>query len=140
MIQNNQQQQPSEDQIFQNLIKCIEMTQSGQLQLIKQGTQKLESQHQSPRFGPLLLKLLTQSNASNNIKLGASIYFKNYVKKYWGRDEEIISADDQAVIKRAIVRVMLQCDKNTQRLLSEAITIIASHDFYTKWDTLLPVK
>eukprot|EP01083_Nonionella_stella_P098114 275827_1 len=128
----------NEDQIFQKLIKCIEMTQSGRLDLIKKAESTLESEHQSPRFGVLLLKLLTQSNIPTNIKLGASIYFKNYVKRYWGKDEEIISQSDQTFIKTAIVRVMLQADKNTQRILSEAITIIASHDFYTKWDTLLP--
>lgn len=125
---------------MRNVVECIQMTQSGNLQLIKKGETQLESQHQRPRFGPLLLRLLTQNNINANIKLGASIYFKNYVKQYWGRDEEIISNQDQQFIKAAIIRVMLASDKNSQRLLSEAITIIASYDFYTKWDTLLPVK
>jgi len=128
----------SEDQIFQNLIKCIEMTQSPNRDQIKKGEKLLEQQHQNSRFGPLLLRLLSQIKCSANTKLGASIYFKNYVKKYWGRDEEIISIEDQNLIKTTIVRVMLEADKNTQRLVSDAISIIASHDFYTKWDTLLP--
>lgn len=116
------------------------MTQSPDREKIKKGESNLEAQHQNARFGPLLLRLLHQSNCGDNIKLGASIYFKNYVKKYWGRDEEIISIDDQNLIKQSIVRVMLGSDKNTQRLVSDAISIIASHDFYTKWDTLLPVE
>eukprot|EP01084_Bolivina_argentea_P094421 169745_1 len=128
----------NEEQFFNNLIKCIEMTLSGKLSVIREAEKTLESQHQTPRFGVLLLKLLTQNNIADNIKLGASIYFKNYIKKYWGRDEEIISISDQEFIKKTIVRVMLQCDKHTQRQLSETITIIASHDFYNKWDTLLP--
>ena len=116
------------------------MTQSPQRDQIKRGEKLLEDQHQNSRFGPLLLRLLTQKGCADNIKLGASIYFKNFVKKYWGRDEEIISIDDQNLIKQIIVRVMLDADKNTQRLVSDAISIIASHDFYTKWDTLLPVE
>ena len=115
------------------------MTQSGNIQSIKKAESQLESQHQNQRFGPLLLRLITAKDVNLNIKLGAAIYFKNYVKTYWGRDEDIISIQDQNFIKTAIVRVMLACDKNSQRLISEAITIIASHDFYTKWDTLLPV-
>jgi len=128
----------SEQQMFDALTKCIQMTQSGNPEQIKKGEQHLEAQHLNARFGPMLLKLLTQSNLDCNVKLGASIYFKNYVKKYWGRDEDIISVDDQALIKRTIVRVMLEADKNTQRLVSEAISIIAGHDFYAKWDSLLP--
>ena len=125
---------------MQNLIKCIEMTQSPNREDIKKGEKQLEGQHQNARFGPLLLRLLSQSKCGENIKLGASIYFKNYVKRYWGRDEEIISIEDQNLIKKIIVRVMLDADKNTQRLVSDAISIIASHDFYSKWDTLLPVE
>ncbi|MCP4141447.1 MAG: hypothetical protein GY755_14380 [Chloroflexi bacterium] len=55
---------------------------------MKQAEKTLESQHQTARFGVLLLNLLAQTSISNNVKLGASIYFKNYIKKYWGRDEE----------------------------------------------------
>lgn len=129
----------SEQTIIQNVVECIRMTQSGNIQSIKKAESQLESQHQRERFGPLLLRLITSKDVDSNIKLGAAIYFKNYVKKYWGRDEDIISVQDQNFIKTAIVRVMLACDKNSQRLISEAITIIATYDFYTKWDTLLPV-
>eukprot|EP01083_Nonionella_stella_P244202 850204_1 len=90
----------NEEQFFNNLIKCIEMTLSGKLSVIREAEKTLESQHQTPRFGVLLLKLLTQNNIADNIKLGASIYFKNYIKKYWGRDEEIISISDQEFIKK----------------------------------------
>ena len=138
-MSNNSEQQPQQQAILQNVVQCISMTQTGNVELIKKATSQLESQHQRPRFGLLLLKLLTQPDIDQNIRMGAAIYFKNYVKKYWGRDEDIISEQDQNYIKTAIVRVMLAADKNSQRLISEAITIIASYDFYKKWDTLLPV-
>jgi len=128
----------SQQEIFKGIVQCIEMTQSPNRDQIKKGEEMLEKQHQNSRFGPLLLRLLNQGSCPDNIKLGASIYFKNYVKKYWGRDEEIISVEDQNLIKSIIVRVMLEADKNTQRLVSDAISIIASFDFYTKWDSLLP--
>ena len=136
---SNNQSQHTEQVILENVIQCIRMTQSGNIESIKKAESQLESQHQRARFGPLLLRLITSKDIDLNVKLGAAIYFKNYVKQYWGRDEDIISIDDQNFIKTAIVRVMLLSDKNSQRLISEAITIIASHDFYTKWDTLLPV-
>jgi len=130
--------QPDQQALVQNVANCIRMSQSGKPDQIKQAEQQLESQQQNANFGPLLLRLITNDSVDANIKLGAAIYFKNYVKKYWGHEQDIICVDDQNFIKTAIVRVMLHCDKNSQRLLSEAITIIASHDFYRKWDTLLP--
>lgn len=80
-----------------------------------------------------------------DIRQQAAVQFKNFVKFRWSPhidDEndakEIIPAEEKEQIKAHITDLMLKAPPLVRAQLSEALTIISSHDFPTHWPTLLP--
>lgn len=45
-----------------------------------------------------------------------------------------------ATIKNELVGLMIMSPANIQTQLGEAISVIADSDFWTRWDTLIPVS
>jgi len=103
-------------------------------------TKHLLSAEDKSGFLLCLLKLLTEPGIPDNIRLSASIYFKNCVKKHWVPDteKEFIPQSDRAVIKQHIVSFMLNMPKPIQKQLSQALAVISTTDFPGKWKSLLP--
>lgn len=68
------------------------------------------------------------------VRQAAAVYLKNYVKRQW----EDASDGDRASVKSALVGVMLSAPPAVRRQLSEALAVVAWHDFPDDWPELLP--
>uniref|UniRef100_A0A7N0VK74 Importin N-terminal domain-containing protein n=1 Tax=Kalanchoe fedtschenkoi TaxID=63787 RepID=A0A7N0VK74_KALFE len=102
-----------------------------------------EDAAQKPNFGLLLLRLIAEPPGAidDQIRQSAAVYFKNYLRSRWlpsPPDVPPITSDVKDQIKSLIVRSMLSSPPRIQSQLSEALTVIGSHDFPQAWPTLLP--
>lgn len=96
---------------------------------------------QDSSFALKLLNIVAEDTVDINIKLAASLYFKNYIKKHWDSEEGAsirISDEVAELIKREIINLMLKSTTIIQVQLGEVIGYIANFDFPDRWDTLLP--
>ncbi|KAI8889248.1 Cse1-domain-containing protein [Backusella circina FSU 941] len=93
-------------------------------------------------FPILLLKLISDDGADATLRFIGAVYFKNYVKRHWVRDNEEeadkIAAQDRLEIKKQIVTLMINVPEKLQLQISDALSIIAASDFPEEWETLLP--
>ncbi|RUP48679.1 Cse1-domain-containing protein [Jimgerdemannia flammicorona] len=109
----------------------------------KQAEQFLVSVEGQINYPLLVLKLVTDEKTEPTLRFAAALLFKNYVKRNWAlsEDEEPvqdkISPQDRDAIKAQLVDLMIAVPEKIQLQLSEALTIIADHDFPRKWENLL---
>ncbi|RUS27431.1 CAS/CSE protein [Jimgerdemannia flammicorona] len=123
----------------------------------KQAEQFLVSVEGQINYPLLVLKLVTDEKTEPTLRFAAALLFKNYVKRNWAlvskledvdrlgllgfADEEPvqdkISPQDRDAIKAQLVDLMIAVPEKIQLQLSEALTIIADHDFPRKWENLL---
>lgn len=81
------------------------------------------------------------SPIDNGIRQSASVVFKNSIKKYWMPiDTHMfkIHDSDRDLIKSNLIDLMCVSPPEVQRQLAEGVTVIAKHDFPSKWSSLLP--
>ncbi|OLY82980.1 Exportin-2 [Smittium mucronatum] len=87
-----------------------------------------------------LLQLINNSQIDENIRVSASLYFKNYIKRSWEQTdntEDIISPEDRVTIKQEIINLMINQPKSMQLQIGEAVSIIADNDFPSLWPNLI---
>ncbi|KAI8977279.1 Cse1-domain-containing protein [Mycotypha africana] len=93
-------------------------------------------------FPILLLRTVSDESVDQTIRMAAAVYFKNYVKRNWVRDNEQdadkITQQDRAEIKNQIVQLMITVPEKLQLQISDALSLIADADFPANWETLLP--
>jgi len=95
-------------------------------------------------FGPALLLLSSKVDMRMDLRICASITFKNFIKRNWqctAENELVdkISLQDRQSVKASIAELMLTSPDQIQRQLSDAISIISREDFPDKWQELLPL-
>ncbi|EEB09183.1 karyopherin Kap109 [Schizosaccharomyces japonicus yFS275] len=98
-------------------------------------------EYQDRTFPIQLLELVNNDSCEVSIKLAASLYFKNYVRRHWDAEDDAsirISDNDKELIKSELVNLMMKSPTLIQVQLGEVISYIANYDFYEKWDSLLP--
>eukprot|EP01038_Epipyxis_sp_PR26KG_P004977 gene4977-6960_t len=90
----------------------------------------------------LISRLISHSDAqSAAVRQSAAVLFKNLVKRRWeptDGSEEKVSQGDKDAIKLYVVDLMCSAQPDVQKLLAEAVTVIAKHDFPAQWEVLLP--
>ena len=100
-----------------------------------------------PGFTICLLSLvqgLVGATSSDEIAIrqSASVTFKNAIKRRWNPDEDSsdspIPPCDRGPLKDHLVALMCTASPDVQRLLAEAISLIAKADFPDQWTNLLP--
>eukprot|EP01033_Poteriospumella_lacustris_P003053 gene3054-2234_t len=111
----------------------------------RQAEAALQAQETMPGFSILLLTLIDRlavptSHEDVTIRQSAAIAFKNLIKKRWvpQDDDAPLPENDRASVKSVLVRLMTTSAPDVQRQLSEAVSIIAKHDFPHNWQNLLP--
>lgn len=97
----------------------------------------LESQSKQAGFPILMLKILEIGDLDVPVRLGASVFFKNMVKKHWA-EENFFNPEDKVQIKAIIVSLMLSVPKGIQKQLAAAVELISDVDFPEGWPNLLP--
>lgn len=96
-----------------------------------------------------LITVLSDSNEDKNIRVAASIFFKNAIKKRWNPIDDEISAiapSDRSIIKSHLITLMCSTTPDVQKQLSEAVSLISTHESLVpcnppseyEWTDLLP--
>ena len=93
-----------------------------------------------------VLRLVASNDAADGpVRQAAAVHFKNMVKKGWAPDEHdddakkyYVPDSDRDLIKNHLVELMCTVPPQIQAQCSESISLIASCDFPSKWDNLLP--
>lgn len=86
-----------------------------------------------------LLELVANAELDLSVRQAAALYFKNSVKRRWSDDEAsiVVAETEKVAIKSHIITVMVMLPPTLQKQLGEAVTLIAAHDFPTKWENLI---
>ena len=87
-----------------------------------------------------VLQILTHEGVDIAIRQAASVFFKNLVKAHWTPEDETaytIPADTKTQVKDGLLSLFLFVPAKLQAQLSEAMSLIATHDFPDQWPNLL---
>lgn len=111
----------------------------------------LKQASRAPGFLGACLDIIASSEVPDNIKMSASLYFKNKIAYGWNSNEHsgknellsyVVDNDEKPVVKDMLLQTMLQCSKqspNCVRVLKTALTVIINSEYPNgKWDDLLP--
>ena len=101
----------------------------------------LASARRQPQCTPSVLGLLTQEQVPLQVRQAAAVFFKNVVRQHWAPEDEhelTIPDEIKTQVKDNLLQLFLGVADILQSQLSEAMSLIASHDFPQKWQTLLP--
>ena len=135
-----------EDQLRQFLSQSL----SPDASIRKNAERALLAAQSLPGHALTVLRVVSTSLGNNNadlpVRQSAAVHFKNMVKKGWAPDEEedhdgkqfLIPESDRTLIKDNLVSLMCTVPPQLQSQCSESIALIASTDFPSKWDNLLP--
>ncbi|KFM24134.1 Exportin-2 [Auxenochlorella protothecoides] len=116
-------------------------------ELIKQAEAYLKTAAQQPGYGIAVLQLISAESVAVEVRQAAAVGFKNYVKYSWspraadglsGSTPLAIPEGEKDQIKVHITDLMLAAPVRVRSQLSEALSIISSHDFPARWPALLP--
>ena len=101
----------------------------------------LASAQRQPQCLVSVLGLLTQEQVPLQVRQAAAVFFKNVVRRHWEPEDEhelTIPDEIKTQVKDNLLQLFLSVAELLQSQLSEAMALIASHDFPAKWQTLLP--
>uniref|UniRef100_A0A0D3KAR0 Importin N-terminal domain-containing protein n=1 Tax=Emiliania huxleyi (strain CCMP1516) TaxID=280463 RepID=A0A0D3KAR0_EMIH1 len=100
----------------------------------------MEQFKKSPSAATSVLTLLTADGQPPHLKQAAAVFFKNMCKRHWDAEasEVTIGEDVKQQVRDNLLSLFLVVPESIQAQLSEAISIIASHDFPERWQALLP--
>ncbi|KAK3727815.1 hypothetical protein QZH41_008254 [Actinostola sp. cb2023] len=129
------------DPKLQELVNCLQETFSADTLIRRRAEKNLESVEGTPNYSILLMKIADSDQVDVNIRVSATVTFKNLVKRNWriieGEPNKINEAD-RAAVKTQIVDLMLKSPEKLQKQLSDAISFIGHEDFPKNWESLLP--
>lgn len=110
----------------------------------------LKQASSTPGFLGACLDIISSSEVPENIKLSASLYFKNKITYGWTESSYtknellniVVDNDEKPVVKDMLIQTMLYCSKQSPsslRILKSALTVIINDQYPSKkWDALLP--
>ena len=87
-----------------------------------------------------VLQILTQEAVDPAVRQAAAVFFKNLVKAHWSPEDETqftVPADTKTQVKNGLLTLFLSVPAKLQAQLSEAMSLIATHDFPQQWPNLL---
>lgn len=133
------------EQDLRALSEIFAHTLSPSREAIKQAETQLKVVSKQPGYSINVLKLLALDAIDGSVRQAASVNFKNLVKYRWVPSEADVYGGAQPLndvekvqIKSLLPGLMLNTPPLVQAQLSEALSIICSHDFPAKWPSLLP--
>ena len=87
-----------------------------------------------------VLQILTQESVDLAVRQSAAVFFKNLVKAHWAPEDETqytVPTDTKTQVKNGLLSLFLAVPAKLQAQLSEAMSLIATHDFPAQWPNLL---
>ena len=127
------------DSNLQALVGYLEQTLDPDPTVRRQAEKFLESVEAQPGFPDMLLFATANETVKPPLRQAAAIAFKNLVRRQWASEDSQLGEADRISIKTKVIELMLHAPDSIQRQLSEAIAIIAKHDFPERWQELLPL-
>ena len=90
-----------------------------------------------------VLQLVTANEIPDHVRQAGAVFFKNLVKERWAPSEDATTVPPIAdavkeQVKGGLLSLILCVGERPRLQLSEAMSLIASHDFPAKWEALLP--
>ncbi|AET39936.1 Nmd5p Ecym_5161 [Eremothecium cymbalariae DBVPG len=131
------------------LLQCFSGTLNHDASIRSNAESQLKELSRIPGFLGACLDIISSQGVPENIKLSASLYFKNKIAYGWsekghGKNELLdytIDNDEKPVVKDMLIKALVQCSRNTPsciRLLQPALNQIVSVEYSQKrWDNLL---
>lgn len=132
------------------LLQCFGCTLDQNAAVRADAEQHLKQASAQPGFLGACLDIIASDKIPDNIKMSASLYFKNKTIYGWSgknvtKNESInfeIDSDEKPIIKDSIISTMLQCSRNSPgcvRVLKSALAVIIADEYaHRRWDSLLP--
>ncbi|CCE65383.1 hypothetical protein TPHA_0L00260 [Tetrapisispora phaffii CBS 4417] len=132
------------------LLQCFEGTLNHEASIRNSSEEYLKQASAMQGFLGACLDIISLEAVPENVKLSASLYFKNKITYGWNdeyqsRNEMLnnkVDNDEKPVVKALLVKAMLSCSKhspNSLRILKSALTVIVSDQYPSKlWADLLP--
>lgn len=134
------------------LLQCFGSTLDQDAQTRTHAEVQLKEASKIPGFLGACLDIISSNEVSLNIKLSASLYFKNKIIYGWSVSNYSVSKnellnhgvdnDEKPVVKEMLIQTMLSCSKtapNCLRVLRPALKTIISEEYPRScWDDLLP--
>jgi len=106
----------------------------------RQAEEELSRAKMQPQYVPAVLQILTQESVDISVRQAAAVFFKNLVKGHWAPEDETaftVPADTKTQVKDGVLNLFLFVPPRLQAQLSEAMSLIATHDFPHAWPNLL---
>lgn len=122
------------------LVGLFNATLQPDLAVRKQAEEDLGRAKVQPECVLTVLQILTQESVNIAIRQSAAIFFKNLVKGHWAPEDETaftIPAQTKTQVKEGLLNLFLFVPPKLQAQLSEAMSLIAAHDFPAQWPSLL---
>lgn len=132
------------------LLQCFAGTLDQEVSIRTNAESHLKQASTNPGFLGACLDIISSSEVPENIKLSASLYFKNKISYGWNDKNAsknellnyVVDNDEKPIVKDMLVQAMLHCSKQSPscvRILKSALTVIISEEYPNKrWDSLLP--
>ncbi|CAI1524479.1 hypothetical protein SEUBUCD646_0J03220 [Saccharomyces eubayanus] len=133
------------------LLQCFACTLDQNAAIRTNAETHLKNASKTPGFLGACLDIIAADEVPENIKLSASLYFKNKITYGWCTNErhgsnELLDSqvdlDEKPVVKDMLIKTMVSVSKTSPRcirVLKSALTVIISEDYPSKkWDDLLP--
>ncbi|CAG8538941.1 11296_t:CDS:10 [Paraglomus occultum] len=99
--------------------------------------QLFSAEKQQPNFSIALLKLVANENIGLEIRFAAALFFKNYIKRNWLEESDLLPDDIRMAIKTEIIDILVAVPDRIRPPLSDAVSLISESDFPEKWETLI---
>ncbi|KAH7090005.1 CAS/CSE protein [Paraphoma chrysanthemicola] len=105
----------------------------------KEAEAAIQQEQTKPGFSLTLLHIVASDSVPQTTRLASALYFKNFIKRHWVDEDGNyrLPEDEVVAIKRELIGLMVSVPPNLQSQLGEAISAIASSDFWERWDTLV---
>ena len=133
------------------LLECFAFTLHPDASTRTQAEASLKEASATPGFLGACLDIISSNEVPEQIKLSASLYFKNKINYGWNQEQNggnknspvySVDNDEKPVIKDMLLQTMLQCAKQSPsciRILNSALSTIIAYDYpEKKWESLLP--
>ncbi|AJR59631.1 Nmd5p [Saccharomyces cerevisiae YJM244] len=133
------------------LLQCFAYTLDHNAAVRTNAETHLKNASKVPGFLGACLDIIAADEVPENIKLSASLYFKNKITYGWsagarqGSNELLdshVDPDEKPVVKDMLIKTMVSVSKTSPRcirVLKSALTVIISEDYPSKkWGNLLP--
>lgn len=131
------------------LLQCFAGTLDQSAKVRSQAENQLKQISFTPGFLGATLDIISAEQTPENVRLSASLYFKNkcvngWTGKYTGKNElldYVVDQDEKPVIKELLIRTLVICVKlspGSTRVLKNALSMIIYEEYSQgKWDDLL---